>query len=166
MSPSSRRWQANQSGRFRRDPTLALDSSGVLLVEDNPGDVELTKRALQQGPLLSQLHVVRDGATALTALREEGRTGGFSMIILDLNLPGMSGFDVLRELKADPELRRIPVVILTTSSRRADIDKAYELGAASYVVKPVELGRYVEIMSTMEAYWIQIVRLPSAVRAR
>lgn len=135
-------------------------------MEDNPGDVELTKRALRQGPLLSQLHVVRDGATAMKTLREEGRAGGFSMIILDLNLPGMSGFDVLTELKADPELRRIPVVILTTSSRRADIDKAYELGAASYVVKPVELGRYVEIMSTMEAYWIQIVRLPSAVRPR
>lgn len=166
MSSSSRRWQANQSGRFRRDPSLVLESSGVLLVEDNPGDVELTKRALRQGPLLSQLHVVRDGVTAMKTLREEGRTGGFSMIILDLNLPGMSGFDVLTELKADPALRRIPVVILTTSSRRADIDKAYELGAASYVVKPVELGRYVEIMSTMEAYWIQIVRLPSAVRAR
>ena len=102
---------------------------------------------------------------ALSKLREDDRVGGFSMIILDLNLPGMSGFDVLRELKGDPELRRIPVIILTTSGRRADIDKAYDLGAASYVVKPVELGRYVEIMSTIEAYWIQTVRLPSAAKS-
>ncbi|MBL4684839.1 MAG: response regulator [Nannocystaceae bacterium] len=164
---SNLRWQANQSGRFRRDPTLVADFSSVLLVEDNPGDVELTKRALQQGPLLNHLHVVRDGNSALQALRNsDERTGGFAMILLDLNLPGMSGFDVLRELKADRELRRIPVMMLTTSSRRADIDKAYELGAASYVVKPVELARYVEIMSTIEAYRIQTVRLPTPSRSR
>lgn len=164
---SNRRWQANQSGRFRREPTLVPNTAGVLLVEDNPGDVELTKRALSQGPLLSQLHVVRDGATALQTLRdatENAKT--FAMILLDLNLPGLSGFEVLAELKADPALRRIPVVMLTTSSRRADIDKAYDLGAASYIVKPVELGRYVEIMSTIEAYWIQIAQLPSPTKPR
>lgn len=161
---SNLRWQANQSGRFRRDPNVLADPGSVLLVEDNPGDVELTKRALQQGPLLSHLHVVRDGSSALSALRDSNE--GFGMILLDLNLPGMSGFDVLRELKADSELRRIPVMMLTTSSRRADIDKAYELGAASYVVKPVELARYIEIMSTIEAYWIQTVRLPTPSRPR
>lgn len=159
---SNRRWQANQSGRFRRDSIGAMETGAVLLIEDNPGDVELTKRALTQGPLLSQLHVARDGAAGLHMLRESPeRTGGFAMVVLDLNLPGMSGFDVLRELKADDALRRLPVIVLTTSSRRADIDRAYELGAAAYIVKPVELGRYVEIMSTLEAFWIQTARLPA-----
>lgn len=166
-SASNLRWQANQSGRFRRDPTLATDATSVLLVEDNPGDVELTKRALQQGPFLAKLHVVRDGQAALETLRAQGdRANSFGLILLDLNLPGMSGFDVLQELKADADLRRIPVIMLTTSSRRADVDRAYELGAASYVVKPVELGRYIEIMTTLEAYWIQTVRLPTATSSR
>lgn len=157
---TSARWQAHQSGRFSRDAVVTADVPGVLLVEDNPGDVELTKRALAHGQLMEHLRVARDGAEALTALRDRDADSHVGLVLLDLNLPGMSGFEVLREIKTDARLRRIPVIVLTTSTRRADVDRAYELGAASYVVKPVELARYVEVMGTIEQYWIHTVKLP------
>lgn len=139
---------------------LQENNFSVLLVEDNPADVELTKRALLRGPLRSRLLVAREGVSALQMLRATNRSAAtIGLVLLDLNLPGMSGFDVLREMKADKDLCRTPVVLLSTSSREADIDKAYDMGAASYVVKPVDLDVYIETMSTIEAYWMRTVRL-------
>ncbi|MBL4686390.1 MAG: response regulator [Nannocystaceae bacterium] len=139
---------------------LQENDFSVLLVEDNPADVELTKRALSRGPLRSRIRVAREGASALQMLREGSvSVTTIGLVLLDLNLPGMSGFDVLREMKADKKLCRIPVVLLSTSGRQADVDRAYDLGAASYVVKPVDLDVYIETMSVIEAYWMRTVRL-------
>ena len=139
---------------------LQENDFSVLLVEDNPADVELTKRALSRGPLRSRLRVAREGTSALQMLREGSvSVTTIGLVLLDLNLPGMSGFDVLREMKADKKLCRIPVVLLSTSGRQADVDRAYDLGAASYVVKPVDLDVYIETMSVIEAYWMRTVRL-------
>jgi two-component system, chemotaxis family, response regulator Rcp1 len=136
----------------------------VLLVEDNPGDVRLTKEALKEGKLLNQLTVVGDGVEALLFLRKEGKYADAiqpELILLDLNLPKKDGREVLAEIKADPKLRRIPVVVLTTSSAEEDILKIYDLHANCYIAKPVDLEQFMGVVKSIEDFWVSVVKLPS-----
>jgi two-component system, chemotaxis family, response regulator Rcp1 len=136
----------------------------VLLVEDNPGDVRLTKEALKEGKLLNQLTVVGDGVEALSFLRKEGIYADAlqpELILLDLNLPKKDGREVLAEIKAAPNLRRIPVVVLTTSSSEEDILKIYDLHANCYITKPVDLEQFMGVVKSIEDFWVSVVKLPS-----
>jgi CheY-like chemotaxis protein len=136
----------------------------VLLVEDNPGDVRLTKEALKEGKLLNQLTVVGDGVEALSFLRKQGIYANAlqpELILLDLNLPKKDGREVLAEIKADPNLRRIPVVVLTTSSSEEDISKIYDLHANCYITKPVDLEQFMGVVKSIEDFWVSVVKLPS-----
>jgi CheY-like chemotaxis protein len=138
----------------------------ILLVEDNPGDVRLTREALRDGKVRNNLNVVDDGVKALEFLRRQGDFGEAprpDLILLDLNLPRMSGREVLTEIKSDPELRSIPVVVLTTSQAEQDIVKAYELNANCYVTKPVDLDQFITVVKSIEDFWLTIVRLPPPV---
>ncbi|MGH7766890.1 MAG: response regulator [Candidatus Binatia bacterium] len=135
----------------------------ILLVEDNPGDVRLTKEALKEGNLLNRLSVVGDGMEALAFLRREGKFAGSArpdMILLDLNLPKKSGLEVLADVKADEDLRRTPVVILTTSQAEQDILKSYDLYANCYITKPVDLGEFMNVVKSIEEFWLTVVKLP------
>lgn len=140
-----------------------MDGIDILLVEDNPGDVRLTREAFKSSKLLNRLHVVGDGEQALAFLRREGvhadapRPG---LVLLDLNMPRMGGREVLAEVKADEELRRIPIVILTTSEDEDDILGAYDLHANAYIRKPVDLDQFVDAIRKLEGFWLEIVRLP------
>ncbi|BCR04211.1 two-component system response regulator [Desulfuromonas versatilis] len=137
----------------------------ILLVEDNPGDIRLTQEALKEAKIFNNLHVARDGEEALAFLK---RTAPFlqaprpDIILLDLNLPKLDGREVLGEIKQDPQLRSIPVVILTTSDAEEDILKAYDLHANCYINKPVDLQKFMEIVKQIEAFWFSIVKLPAA----
>jgi CheY-like chemotaxis protein len=141
----------------------------VLLVEDNPRDVRLTQRAFVQAGLPHELRVVRDGDEALAYLRREGAYTEPSIsprpevILLDLNLPRMSGHDVLYSLKQDPRFKHIPVIVLTTSGRPDDVRLAYEAGANAYLLKPVEFARFTEIMAQLGKFWLETVELPPEV---
>ena len=135
----------------------------VLLVEDNPGDVRLTVEALKEAKVLNHLSVAGDGADALAFLRRQGAHAQAprpELILLDLNLPKKDGREVLAEIKEDADLRRIPVVILTTSQAEQDIVKTYNLHANCYITKPVELDQFMEIVKSIEGFWLSIVRLP------
>jgi two-component system, chemotaxis family, response regulator Rcp1 len=137
----------------------------ILLVEDNPGDVRLTEEALKEGKVLTNLHVARDGVEAMAMLRREGRHAAVprpDLILLDLNLPRKDGREVLADIRADPDLRRIPVVVLTTSAAEQDIIRAYDLHANCYITKPVDLDQFIAIVQSIEDFWLTIVRLPSA----
>lgn len=144
--------------------TAHNSSIQVLLVEDNPGDVRLTKEALKEGKLLNELTVVGDGVEALSFLRKEGKYADAlqpELILLDLNLPKKDGREVLAEIKADPRLRRIPVVVLTTSSAEEDILKIYDLHANCYITKPVDLEQFMRVVKSIEDFWVSVVKLPS-----
>jgi two-component system, chemotaxis family, response regulator Rcp1 len=144
-------------------PTSAVVE--ILLVEDNPGDVRLTREALREGKVRNNLSVVDDGVKAVQFLRREGEYADAprpDLILLDLNLPRMSGPEVLEQIKADPELRSIPVVILTSSQAERDIVRAYELSANCYITKPVDLDQFISVVKTIEDFWFTIVRLPPA----
>lgn len=135
----------------------------VLLVEDNPGDVRLTREALKDGRLLNNLSVVGDGVEALSFLRRQGKFVEAALpdlILLDLNLPKKDGREVLAEIKADPALRRIPVVVLTTSSAEEDILKTYDLHANCYITKPVDLEQFMRVIKSIEDFWVSVVKLP------
>ena len=135
----------------------------ILLVEDNPGDVRLTREALRDGKVRNRLRVVPDGVEALALLRRQGQYAGAALpdlILLDLNLPKKSGREVLEEIKQDDTLRHIPVVILTTSQAERDILESYRLRANAYVSKPVDLEQFLQVVSAIEHFWLQIVRLP------
>jgi chemotaxis family two-component system response regulator Rcp1 len=135
----------------------------ILLVEDNPGDVRLTQEALKDGKVLNNLHVVEDGVEAMAFLRREGqRTDAVhpDVILLDLNLPRKDGREVLAEIKADPDLRRIPVVVLTTSHAEQDVLKSYDLHANCYITKPVDLDQFIMVIKSVEDFWFTIVKLP------
>jgi len=135
----------------------------VLLVEDNPGDARLTQEALREGKLRNRIHHVRDGVEALAFLRREGDYRNApvpDIILLDLNMPRKDGREVLAEIKADPQLRFIPVVVLTTSEAENDVVKSYELHANCYITKPVDLEKFTEIVHTIEDFWLEIVTLP------
>ena len=135
----------------------------ILLVEDNPADVRLTQEVFKEGRVRNQLSVAWDGEEALALLRREGQfadTPRPDIILLDLNLPRKDGRQVLAEIKADPSLRRIPVVILTTSQAESDLLQSYNLHANCYIVKPVELQHFIDVVRQIEDFWLQIVKLP------
>jgi chemotaxis family two-component system response regulator Rcp1 len=135
----------------------------ILLVEDNYGDVVLAKKAFQIAKIANRITVAGDGVEALAVLRREGahvNAPPVDLILLDLNLPKKDGKEVLAEIKADADLRRIPVVVLTSSRTELDVVKSYNLHANSYVVKPVNLERFGEIVRSIEHFWFTIVVLP------
>src|SRR5947207_270545 len=134
----------------------------ILLVEDNPGDVRLTVEGLKESKVRNNLHVARDGVEAMAFLRRDGEQVGAvrpDLILLNLNLPRMDGREVLAEIKSDPDLRRIPVVILTSSSADADVIKTYDLHANCYVTKPLGLDQFATVVKSIEDFWLAIVRL-------
>ncbi|MEA2640737.1 MAG: hypothetical protein QOF51_2131 [Chloroflexota bacterium] len=136
----------------------------ILLVEDSPGDVELTLEAFKEAKVRNTVGVARDGVQALEYLRKEGRFADEptpDLILLDLNLPKKDGREVLAEVKADEALKRIPVVILTTSSAEADILRSYELRANCYITKPVDLDQFLAVVASIEDFWLTIVKLPT-----
>jgi CheY-like chemotaxis protein len=143
------------------EDTRAID---VLLVEDDPGDVLMTREAFEDNKVANNLYVVNDGVTAMEFLRKEGEHAGAptpDLVLLDLNLPRMDGLEVLAELKVDPELRRIPVVVLTTSEAEEDVLRSYSLHANAYVTKPVDFSRFIEVVRRIDEFFVSIVRLPS-----
>ena len=136
----------------------------ILLVEDNPGDVRLTQEALGEAKVRNNLAVARDGVEALSYLRREPPFEDATrpdLVLLDLNLPRKDGREVLAEIKADPALRRLPVVVLTTSSAEKDVLESYNLYANCYITKPVDLDQFVGIVSSIEDFWLTIVKLPN-----
>ena len=145
--------------------TYAKSSIEVLLVEDNPGDVELTRIAFREAKFPNPLRVVVDGVQAMAYLRQEPpfedaiRPG---LILLDLNLPRVDGREVLQRVKSDPELRRIPVCVMSTSCQDSDVLRSYDLHANSYVSKPVTITALVQIVTQLREYWLRTVLLPSA----
>ncbi len=132
----------------------------ILLVEDNPGDVELIREALSEGKLRNQLHVAWDGVEALDFLRHGNGHRCPDLILLDLNLPKKNGKEVLEEIKSDPNLRTIPVVILTSSKEEEDIVRTYHLHANCYITKPVDFKSFLEVVRSIENFWLHIVKLP------
>lgn len=132
----------------------------ILLVEDNPDDVKITERALKQGKVVNKLFIVRDGEEALDFLFHRGNYADTQkaprpgLILLDINLPKVSGIEVLKEIKSKAELRRIPVIMLTVSKRDEDVINSYDLGVNSYIVKPVEFEKFVETIKNIELYWV------------
>lgn len=134
----------------------------ILLVEDNPGDVRLTRELLREARILNQVTVAGDGEQAMSMLHGRHGAAPFrpDLILLDLNLPKKGGHEVLGEIKQDPELRMIPIVILTTSDAEKDIVRSYGQHANCYVVKPVDLGRFVDIVRSIENFWLTAVKLP------
>ena len=137
----------------------------VLLVEDDPGDVVLTKEAFADNKVGNNLHVVSDGEEALRFLRQEGEFAESprpDLILLDLNLPRKDGREVLEEVKEDPELRRIPVVVLTTSEAEEDILRSYHLHANAYVAKPVDFDQFIKVVRRIDDFFVTVVKLPAA----
>jgi CheY-like chemotaxis protein len=135
----------------------------VLLVEDNPGDVRLTQEALKDGRVMVNLTVASDGVEAMEILRRSGVHASKSrpdLILLDLNLPRKNGREVLEEIKADEELKRIPVIVMTTSKAEQDIHKVYNLNANCYITKPVDLDEFLNVVRSIEDFWLTIVTLP------
>lgn len=159
-----------ESARDRLAPAWADQGAGapvhlvqILLVEDSPGDIELTRQALAEGKFANQVHVTQDGEQALAFVRRSGAYADAprpDLILLDLNLPRKDGREVLLELKADPSLRAIPVVVLTTSAADRDILYAYKHHVSSYIRKPVRLKEFMRVVYTIDEYWLGIVTLP------
>lgn len=142
--------------------TSARTAVEILLIEDNAGDVRLTQEALRDAKVRNNLSVVTDGVEAMKYLRREGAYGAAirpDLILLDLNLPRMSGREVLAEVKEDQELKHIPVVILTTSQAEQDILASYRLRANAFVTKPVDLDQFLKVVRSIEQFWLEIVRL-------
>ena len=141
----------------------------ILLVEDNPGDVRLTKEALKEAKVINHLTVLKDGVEALAFLRRQDPYDNAvapHLILLDLNLPRKDGREVLAEIKADDKLKRIPVVVLTTSQDEQDVFKSYNLHANCYVTKPVDLEQFMTVVKSIEDFWLGIVMLPKNGRPR
>jgi two-component system, chemotaxis family, response regulator Rcp1 len=135
----------------------------ILLVEDNPGDVRLTKEALKEGKVYSNLHTVKDGVEAMEFLRKQGKYKDVprpDIILLDLNLPRKDGREVLEEIKSDDQLKRIPVVVLTTSKAEEDVLRTYNLHANCYVTKPVDLEKFMVVVKSIDVFWLTVVTLP------
>ena len=141
--------------------------SVILLVEDDPGDQELARRASEVAGLRAELRVASDGAEALDYLQQReryappGDAPRPDLVLLDLNMPRMDGRELLRHMRADPQLVSVPVVVLTTSDQRSDIAECYKLGCNSYVTKPADLTDFVQCLQRLSAYWFDLVRLPS-----
>ena len=135
----------------------------VLLVEDDPGDVLMTREAFEDYKVHNQLHVVNDGEQAMAFLRQEGEYAGLprpDLVLLDLNLPRMDGRQVLNAIKSDPELSSIPVVVLTTSEAEDDVLRSYSLHANAYVTKPVDFERFIDVVRQIDDFFVTVVRLP------
>ncbi|MEO8397736.1 MAG: response regulator [Chloroflexota bacterium] len=142
---------------------MLVDAIEILLVEDNPGDVRLTIEALKGSKVSNRMNVAVDGKEALAYLRREGPYADAirpDVILLDLNLPKKNGHEVLAEIKADPDLRRIPVVILTTSKAEEDILRSYDSYANCFITKPVDLDQFMVVVQSIEDFWLTMVRLP------
>lgn len=139
------------------EPSPTTRQARILLVEDNPLDVRATLRAAEKLQLDNTIDVVGDGESALDYLR---RGDPPDLVLLDLNLPGKDGIDVLKEMQADPRLKRVPVVVLTTSDDDADVRKAYDNGANAFVAKPVELEGWLDVAAKIDGFWFSLVRLP------
>jgi chemotaxis family two-component system response regulator Rcp1 len=152
------------STKLFQNPMNENKTVEILLVEDNPGDIRLTQEALKEGQIPHNLHTVMDGAEAIKFLfREPGyeQAKRPDLILLDLNLPKKDGRDVLLKIKTDTSLKRIPVVVLTTSNAESDILKAYDLHANCYITKPVDFNRFIEVIQSIKTFWLTTVRLPS-----
>jgi CheY-like chemotaxis protein len=135
----------------------------ILYIEDNPADVRLTVEALKENKVRNNLHIARDGEEAMAFLRREGRFATAprpDLILLDLKLPKKDGREVLREIKADPDLKTIPVVVITSSKAEEDIVRSYQLHANCYVTKPVDLNQFLSVIRTIEGFWMTVVTLP------
>jgi CheY-like chemotaxis protein len=142
---------------------MGADAIQILLVEDNPGDARLTQEALKEATVRNELSHVADGVEALAFLRRQGkyiRSPRPDLILLDLNLPRKDGREVLAEIKADQALKRIPVVVLTTSQSEEDVGRAYALCANCYVSKPVDLNQFFRVIKSIEDFWLTVVCLP------
>lgn len=136
----------------------------ILLVEDNPGDVDLTIEALEEAKLRNNVHVARDGVEAMAFLLKEGDHADAprpDLVLLDLNMPRKDGREVLREMKEHADLKRIPVVVLTTSEAEQDVLDAYDYSANAYIVKPVDFEQFFRTIRSLEDFWLTVVRLPS-----
>jgi chemotaxis family two-component system response regulator Rcp1 len=136
----------------------------ILLVEDSPGDVRLTREALRDAKVHNNLHVAADGLEATSFLWRKGQHANVprpDLILLDLNLPKKGGREVLAEIKADPDLKSIPVVILTTSAAEEDILRSYQLHANCFITKPVDLDQFMKVVKTIDNFWLAIVKLPT-----
>lgn len=139
------------------------DDIQILLVEDNPGDVRLTVEALRDAKVANQLHVVGNGEEAIDFLRQQGRhvdAARPDIVLLDLNLPRLDGRDVLADIKSDPSLATIPIIVLTSSTAEADIQRSYELHANCFISKPVDFSEFLAAVRSLEGFWLKIVRLP------
>lgn len=135
----------------------------ILLVEDDEGDVLLTTEALEASKITNNMHVARNGEEALKFLRQEGDFAGSprpDIVLLDLNLPRIDGREVLARIKADPDLRRIPIVVLTTSDAEEDILRSYDLHANAYVTKPVDFERFLKVIQSIDEFFVTVVKLP------
>ncbi len=135
----------------------------IMLVEDNPGDVRLTMELLRESKIHNRISVVNDGIEAMAFLRKEAEFRGAprpDLILLDLNMPRKDGREVLAEIKQDPDLKRIPVVVLTTSSAEQDIVRSYNHHANAYITKPVDLDQFAKVVRSIEEFWFTIVKLP------
>jgi CheY-like chemotaxis protein len=135
----------------------------ILLAEDNPGDVKLTRKALEKGRLANNLHVVNDGVETMEFLRGNGEYEGRprpDLVLLDLNMPRKDGRQVLEEIKESEQLKRIPVVVLTSSEAEEDVIRSYDLHANAYLTKPVDFDGFIDVVSTLEEFWLQVVKLP------
>ena len=136
----------------------------ILLVEDNPDDVLITKRAFKKGKIKNKLYTVENGIEAVKFLNKEDDYSDApvpALILLDINMPLMNGFQVLEKIKGDDKLRSIPVIMLTTSERDSDIDKAYALGCNSYIVKPVNFQKFLDVVINAQEYWLQVCKVPT-----
>src|SRR5580704_1671275 len=139
----------------------------ILLVEDSPGDVRLTQEAFKDAKVLTNMQVALDGSEAMALLKREGKYADAprpDLILLDLNLPKKDGREVLEEIKANPSLKSIPVVVLTTSASEADILRSYRLHANCYITKPVGLEGFLEVVQSIDSFWLSVVKLPREAR--
>ena len=145
------------------DRPTSREEVDILLVEDNPGDVRLTKEAFKDGQIYNSLHVVTDGVGALDFLYQRGEYEDApcpDLILLDLNLPRKNGDEVLEEINDDPDLSRIPVIVLTSSGAQEDVVQSYDLHANAYLTKPVDPSAFVEVVQSFKSFWLSVVRLP------
>jgi chemotaxis family two-component system response regulator Rcp1 len=155
------------SNNNKLEVNMTVKLIDILLVEDNPGDVQLTMEALEESKLKNNLFIAYDGEEAMQFLRKEGKFSDSpkpDLIILDLNLPKKDGREVLKEIKEDENLRRIPVVVLTTSEAEEDVMKMYDLHANCYITKPLGIDKFIEVVKSIENFWMSIVILPNGVK--
>ncbi len=144
--------------------TLCMKEIEILLVEDSLGDARLTIEAMEENKISNRMHHVKDGVEAMDFLHKQGEYSDVSrpdLILLDLNMPKMDGREVLQQIKQDDDLKRIPVVILTTSQAEEDIVKSYDLNANCYISKPVDLDQFLEVIKSINNFWLSVVSLPN-----